>query len=271
MVGKVKTFFFLVFLRRSVSNGRQKSFVDVARGGCFVVFVLTGATFFWLLGSLANRNALREEKLTTLISVLLECVLCNRLERLLNVDRFLGGRLEERDVSLSRAPRLEALGRDDALVLEVDLVPDDDEREVVRVAGRRLDEELVAPAVEVLECLRDVHVEHKDAAICPAVERDSQTLETLLSRCIPDLSEKDFFFLSSGEIFFFEFFFKKTGKKLTCMVTRRSSTMTSFVRKSAPMVALYWLENFLLTYWFISEVFPTLRAKREREKGQRAK
>ena len=29
--------------------------------------------------------------------------------------------------------------------------------------------------------------------------------------------------------------------------------------KSAPMVALYWLLNRLFTYWFMSEVFPTLR------------
>ena len=36
-----------------------------------------------------------------------------------------------------------------------------------------------------------------------------------------------------------------------------TSILTSLVRKSAPMVALYWLENFLLTYWFISDVFPT--------------
>src|SRR3989338_6457025 len=42
-----------------------------------------------------------------------------------------------------------------------------------------------------------------------------------------------------------------------CMVTRRSSTITSFVKKSAPMVALYWLLNFLFTYWFIREVLPT--------------
>ena len=34
----------------------------------------------------------------------------------------------------------------------------------------------------------------------------------------------------------------------TCMVTSLSSTCISLVRKSAPMVALYWLENFLLTY-----------------------
>lgn len=44
----------------------------------------------------------------------------------------------------------------------------------------------------------------------------------------------------------------------TCIVTSLSSTMTSFVRKSAPIVALYWLLNFLFTYWFISEVLPTL-------------
>lgn len=46
----------------------------------------------------------------------------------------------------------------------------------------------------------------------------------------------------------------------TCIVTRRSSTSTSLVRKSAPIVALYWLENFLFTYWFMSEVLPTLES-----------
>ena len=63
---------------------------------------------------------------------------------------------------------------------------------------------------------------------------------------------------------------------LTCMVTNRSSTITSFVRlynvksqwknrfesetyKSAPMVALYWLLKRLLTYWFMRDVFPTLK------------
>jgi hypothetical protein len=45
---------------------------------------------------------------------------------------------------------------------------------------------------------------------------------------------------------------------LTCIVTNLSSTITSLVKKSAPMVALYWLLNFLFTYWFIKEVFPTL-------------
>lgn len=48
----------------------------------------------------------------------------------------------------------------------------------------------------------------------------------------------------------------------TYIVTTRSSTTTSFVKKSAPIVALYWLENRLLTYWFIKEVFPTLLSPR---------
>lgn len=51
---------------------------------------------------------------------------------------------------------------------------------------------------------------------------------------------------------------------LTCIVTSLSSTMTSFVRKSAPIVALYWLLNFLFTYWFMSDVFPTLYRKTKR-------
>jgi len=46
------------------------------------------------------------------------------------------------------------------------------------------------------------------------------------------------------------------------MVTSRSSTITSLVRKSAPIVALYWLENFLLTYWFIRDVLPTPESPR---------
>ena len=59
----------------------------------------------------------------------------------------------------------------------------------------------------------------------------------------------------------------------TCMVTSLSSSITSLVRKSAPIVALYALLNFRFTNWFISEVLPTLRdgkskAVRERASGR---
>jgi len=61
---------------------------------------------------------------------------------------------------------------------------------------------------------------------------------------------------------------------LTCIVTGRPSTTTSLVRKSAPMVALYWALNFLDTYWFIKDVLPTLEvggcAGSERRGGERA-
>ena len=39
-----------------------------------------------------------------------------------------------------------------------------------------------------------------------------------------------------------------------------SSITVSLVRKSAPIVALYWVEKRLLTYWFIRDVFPTLKS-----------
>jgi hypothetical protein len=51
---------------------------------------------------------------------------------------------------------------------------------------------------------------------------------------------------------------KSVGKH-TCIVTNLSSTITSFVKKSAPIVALYCPLNLLLTYWFINDVLPTLR------------
>ena len=72
-------------------------------------------------------------------------------------------------------------------VLEVELVADDDEREVLGVARTRLDEELVAPRVERLERVGRRHVVDEHAAVGAAVERDAQRLKTLLARRVPDL------------------------------------------------------------------------------------
>lgn len=38
------------------------------------------------------------------------------------------------------------------------------------------------------------------------------------------------------------------------------SLKSGLTHKSAPIVALYWLLNLLLTYWFIRDVFPTLES-----------
>jgi hypothetical protein len=53
-----------------------------------------------------------------------------------------------------------------------------------------LDEELVPPAVETLECVGRRHVKHEHATVGAAVKRHSQTLETLLAGCVPDLQIK---------------------------------------------------------------------------------
>ena len=47
------------------------------------------------------------------------------------------------------------------------------------------------------------------------------------------------------------------------MVTSLSSIWISFVRKSAPIVALYSFENFFCTYWFIRDVLPTLQQQQQ--------
>jgi len=75
----------------------------------------------------------------------------------------------------------------DTLVLEIDLVAEHDERKVLGIARTGLDEELVAPAVEVLEGLGDVDVEHEHAAVGTAIECNAEALESLLAGSIPDL------------------------------------------------------------------------------------
>ena len=59
--------------------------------------------------------------------------------------------------------------------------------EVIRVARRSLDQELVPPAVQRIEALGVVHVVHEDATVGTAVERHAQRLETLLASRVPEL------------------------------------------------------------------------------------
>jgi hypothetical protein len=114
--------------------------------------------------------------------------------------------------------------------------------------GARLDEELVTPVVQVLKRLRHVHVVHKHAAVRAAVKGDAQRLEALLPRGVPDLAAGSASGAAGKEGGRHAARSRACGAARACIVTSRSSTCTSFVRKSAPMVALYWLENFLLTY-----------------------
>ena len=59
------------------------------------------------------------------------------------------------------------------ILLHINLIPQHDEREVLRIMRARLDEELVSPAIERLEALRTVHVIHEHAAVCAAIEGDA--------------------------------------------------------------------------------------------------
>jgi hypothetical protein len=77
-----------------------------------------------------------------------------------------------------------------ALGFPVDLVADDHEGEVLRVAGVGLGEELFSPGVQLLEGLLGGDVVHQDAGIRTAVERNAQTLEALLAGSVPNLKER---------------------------------------------------------------------------------
>ena len=75
------------------------------------------------------------------------------------------------------------------LTFNVDLVAENDKREVLLVTGRSLDKELLSPRLQVLEALRGVHVVHKHTAVRAAVERHTERLEALLSGSVPDLDD----------------------------------------------------------------------------------
>lgn len=149
-------------------------------------------------------------------------------------------------------------------LVHIDLVAQHHKGEAFCVMRGCLNKELITPVVEVLKRLGVVYVIHKHAAICTAVVSHAQRLEALLSGGVPDLMHLILVRADAATTVH------------TCIVTRRLSTVTSFVRlrgskkreqgyerekgtyKSAPMVALYWELNRELTNWFMSEVFPTL-------------
>ena len=127
-------------------------------------------------------DSLRDGEHLSLVLLLLKGLLGDSLEGLLDVDGFLGRGLEVGDVALGRAPRVGTLRRNDTSVLHIDLVTQNDEGEVFRVTGSSLDEELLAPAVQVLESLGNVNVEDQDAAVGSTVESDSQGSEETIGR-----------------------------------------------------------------------------------------
>ena len=70
---------------------------------------------------------------------------------------------------------------------QVDFVAEDDKWEVFWVSRAGLDEELVPPTVECLERVGVCYIKHKYTAVGATIECHPQTLEPLLTCCIPDL------------------------------------------------------------------------------------
>mmetsp|Transcript_21 Transcript_21/g.73 ORF Transcript_21/g.73 Transcript_21/m.73 type:complete len:247 (+) Transcript_21:426-1166(+) len=128
----------------------------------------------------------RVRQVDVLLVLLLECILGNDLEGLLHIDIVLCTRLKEGQVALRLAPGEGALLRYDARV-HIHLVPQHDEGEVVWVPRPRLDEELITPAVEVVESFSHIHIKAEHTRVRTAVEGHAQALKPFLTRGVPDL------------------------------------------------------------------------------------
>jgi len=122
-----------------------------------------------------------------LFGLLDESVLGNRLEGLLDVDCLLGARLEVWNVSFGLAPAHCPFLGDNALVVKINLVAEDDEGERIGLSRAGVDKKFVAPRVEVLERLGHIYIEHQHAAVGPAIEGDAERLKPFLASRVPYL------------------------------------------------------------------------------------
>lgn len=109
----------------------------------------------------------------------------------------------------------------------------------LRRQGNNLNEKLIPPVVQVVESLLTVHVIHEHAAVCPTVESNPKALKAFLPCCVPYLRVAQSLSQHVQTRKPVTVQHNQWQEALTCIVTSLSSTCTSFVRKSAPMVALY--------------------------------
>lgn len=72
-------------------------------------------------------------------------------------------------------------------ILQIDLVAQHDKREVLRITWAGLYEKLIAPRVQVLECVRCRHIKHQHTTVSASVEGDAKRLESFLASSVPNL------------------------------------------------------------------------------------
>jgi len=117
-----------------------------------------------------------------------QCVACGGNERSIDVDCFAGRRLEVRvGVAIACTPLLCTPSQDRASTLDVDLVADDNKRELPGVGGGDGFKGHVSPRTEVLEGPDVVHIEDENTGICFSEKQRAKALVSLLASCVPHL------------------------------------------------------------------------------------
>lgn len=72
-------------------------------------------------------------------------------------------------------------------IFQVNFISYNNKWEIFWVPGTGLDEEFVPPTVQRFECVWHCDIKHKNTTVSSPVERHTQRLKSLLSRCIPNL------------------------------------------------------------------------------------
>ena len=75
-------------------------------------------------------------------------------------------------------------------VFQIDLVANDYEGKIFRVAWAGLDEEFVSPTIESLERIGVGDIVDKYTTVGSAIKCYSKTLESFLTSCVPNLAGK---------------------------------------------------------------------------------
>lgn len=75
-------------------------------------------------------------------------------------------------------------------IFQVNFISYNNKWEIFWVPGTGLDEEFVPPTVQRFECVWHCDIKHKNTTVSSPVERHTQRLKSLLSRCIPNLQKQ---------------------------------------------------------------------------------
>lgn len=72
-------------------------------------------------------------------------------------------------------------------IFQIDLIAEHNKWKMIGITWTGLNEEFIAPWIQILECIRCGHIEHENTTVSATIKCNAQRLKTLLTGSIPDL------------------------------------------------------------------------------------